>query len=384
MDSQPLFSICIPCFNHSPYIGKTVRSVLGQDFDDFEIIVADNASTDNSRDIVRSFDDPRVRLIENRYNIGFAPNLQQVTRPARGQFLNLLSSDDVMQPGALATYAELIDRYKNDADRLVLMSQAWQIDSDDQVTAYITKRHDHDLAPFRVRPPTPEEIEHQPGHQVFDGAQVFADCMRNLNTAGIFCSFTYSRALWETVEGYNSTQLINPDKHFAAKVMRLGPPVIYVNRALYSYRRHSMGQGGQQANARLLKFQADQYNYLMHYDEQWLDGTGVTCEHQRRLFVNRDCLDHALVRLSEGQWFEATRLLAFAWATYPKTVVRQWRSWLCLALLALGPIGTGAAWAARAARKQTRRSRGNLPEPKDYMATRPTDNASGSEAAYQT
>ena len=102
----------------------------------------------------------------------------------------------------------------------------------------------------------------------------------------------------------------------------------------------------------MLKLQVDQYNYLMHYDEVWLEGTGVTRNDQRTLFVQRDCLRQAAVALAEGQWVYASRLLAFAWSIYPGVTVRRWQSWALAVLLATGPVGIGIAWLARALRKQ--------------------------------
>lgn len=342
-------------------MGKTIQSVLDQDFADFEIIIADNASTDDSPDVIRSFKDSRLQLIENKYNIGFAPNLQQVTRHARGRYINLLSSDDIMNPGALRTYAELIVQHPADAHRLVLMSQAWEIDGEGNVCRYITTSPDG-FALTRVKVPSLAEIEAQEHHKIHRGFEVFTNCMRNLNTAGLFCSVVYSRGLWEAVEGYNSTQLINPDMHFIVKLLRLDPIVVYVNRPLYSYRNHEQGQAAQQAKTLILKFQTDQYNYLMQYDDNWLCGTGVTRAHQRRVFVNRDCIDHALLAVADGRWLYGSRLLAFAWATYPSVVIRQWRVWALVFLLACGPVGIGLAWLLRFVRSMNRRIPPSLAE----------------------
>ena len=343
----PFFSICIPCYNHGAYVGQTIQSVLDQDFDDFEIVVADNASPDDSREVVRRFDDPRIRLIENRYNIGFAPNLQQVTRPARGRFINLLSSDDLMSPGTLRTYAGLIEQHQQNADRLVLMSQAWEIDGEGTRRCYVTGHEGFE--PRRTLLPRPEQIEAQPLFEVQAGFDLFTTAMKRLATVGVFCTVTYARALWEQVEGYNSTQLINPDMHFIIKLLRLDPQVLFVNRPLYSYRRHQMGQAAQQARARVLKYQVDRYQMLMQYDEAWLQGTGVTRRQQREVFVGRDCLHQSIVALSQGQWVYALRLLAFAWATYPAVTARQWKSWALAALLATGPLGIGVAYLLRGA-----------------------------------
>ena len=56
------FSVCIPNYNYEAFIERTIRSVLEQDYDDLEVVVADNASTDNSVEVVRSIDDPRVKI----------------------------------------------------------------------------------------------------------------------------------------------------------------------------------------------------------------------------------------------------------------------------------------------------------------------------------
>lgn len=342
---RPRFSICIPCFNHAGYIGQTIQSVLDQSFEDFEIIVADNASTDDSLSIIRSFRDARLRVIENRYNIGFAPNLQRATENACGEFVNLLSSDDVMEPDALSTYAAAIDAAGCESQPVVLMSQCWQIDGDDNVTAYITRGR-RSFAPKRTLVPDAAEIEEQPLFAVYDGQSLYEQCMAELNTAGMFCSFMYSRDLWVDVEGYNSTQIINPDMHFTLKLLRRSPRAVFVNRPLYRYRRHNMGQGAQQARQRALKMQVDVYKYTLEFESGWLDGVQTTPEEQQAKFVYTFCIKEAFMKMAKGCWLEPTRLMAFGWATYPRRVVTQPMGWVVMILLMLGPIGVVLAWMA--------------------------------------
>ena len=101
LDNNIKFSVCIPNYNYEKYIGKTIQSVLDQCYKNFEIIIADNASTDNSIKVVRSFKDDRIIIIKNNYNIGFSPNLDKATENASGDYLILLSSDDLMSLGTL-------------------------------------------------------------------------------------------------------------------------------------------------------------------------------------------------------------------------------------------------------------------------------------------
>ena len=98
------FSICIPNYNYGRYIGETIRSALDQHAE-VEVLVADNASTDDSVAVVESVGDARVHLRRNSWNVGFAGNLDRACAGATGDRMILLSSDDLagcqMEPGDL-------------------------------------------------------------------------------------------------------------------------------------------------------------------------------------------------------------------------------------------------------------------------------------------
>ena len=79
MNREIKFSICIPNYNYAHYVVETIQTVLDQDYENFEILVADNASTDNSVSLIRAIGDPRIQVHVNRFNIGFAPNLDKAT-----------------------------------------------------------------------------------------------------------------------------------------------------------------------------------------------------------------------------------------------------------------------------------------------------------------
>ena len=129
MKEKIKFSICIPNYNYADYIGITIQSVLNQSYSNFEIIVADNASEDNSIAVVKSFNDDRISILVNNYNVGFSPNLDKATQGAKGDYIILLSSDDIMNPGALEEYAKIIYNHKGDENDLVMMSACDIIDS---------------------------------------------------------------------------------------------------------------------------------------------------------------------------------------------------------------------------------------------------------------
>ena len=108
------FSICIPNYNYSQFIGKTIESVLNQTYQNFDIIISDNASDDDSISVIESFKDCRISLIQNKYKVGFSPNLDRATYKASGDYIILLSSDDLMKPNALEEYNSFITRQDDD------------------------------------------------------------------------------------------------------------------------------------------------------------------------------------------------------------------------------------------------------------------------------
>lgn len=98
--SRPALTIGVPVYNGARYIEGAITSVLDQDFSDWELIVADNASTDGTAEIVRSLakDDDRIRLLPSMMNQGSAWNWNRCVHEARGPLFNWLCDDDLLTP----------------------------------------------------------------------------------------------------------------------------------------------------------------------------------------------------------------------------------------------------------------------------------------------
>lgn len=94
MAHNPLISVCIPMFNASPFIRECIDSVLRQSFADFELLIVDDGSTDDSRDIVLSYYDDRIRLIENKHD--YIGSLNMLLREAKGKYIARMDADDIM------------------------------------------------------------------------------------------------------------------------------------------------------------------------------------------------------------------------------------------------------------------------------------------------
>lgn len=105
----PKLSVCIPVYNGQEFIKETIDSVLQQSFKDFEIVVVDNQSTDNTVSIVKSYSDPRIKLFINDSNIGMIPNWNKAMEHATGKYIKILPADDFIYPGCLEKQVKIME-----------------------------------------------------------------------------------------------------------------------------------------------------------------------------------------------------------------------------------------------------------------------------------
>jgi glycosyltransferase involved in cell wall biosynthesis len=115
---EPAVSVCIAVRNCETYIAAAIESVLGQRYDDFEVVVVDNASTDRTVGTVQAIRDDRVRLVENPVNVGLCHNWNRSIEEARGRYVKVLCADDILYPDCLAEQAAVFDA---DRDRSVAL-----------------------------------------------------------------------------------------------------------------------------------------------------------------------------------------------------------------------------------------------------------------------
>ena len=88
-------------YNHAPFVGQAVRSILDQTFDDFEFVITDDGSSDATPEIIAGFDDPRIRFERFPENRGIAAAMHATVQRSRGEFIAIMNSDDVSMPGRL-------------------------------------------------------------------------------------------------------------------------------------------------------------------------------------------------------------------------------------------------------------------------------------------
>lgn len=94
-------SIIMPSYNTARFITETVESVLAQSYTDWELIIVDDCSTDNTDEVAAGFTDPRIRYLKNEKNSGAAVSRNRALREAKGRYIAFLDSDDVWLPEKL-------------------------------------------------------------------------------------------------------------------------------------------------------------------------------------------------------------------------------------------------------------------------------------------
>jgi glycosyltransferase involved in cell wall biosynthesis len=117
MISSPRVSIAMPVHNAAGTIHEALRSALAQTYEDLEILVVDNASTDGTPDIVRSYDDPRIVLHENATNIGAHRNANRSIQNSTGAHVKFLHADGVLHPTCVERMVGVMER----SDRIGLV-----------------------------------------------------------------------------------------------------------------------------------------------------------------------------------------------------------------------------------------------------------------------
>ena len=105
---MPIVTVFMAAYNAAQFIEKSIQSILNQTFNDFELLIVDDGSTDNTLEIIRSFTDDRITIIENKINRGLIYTRNLAIQYARGTYLAIQDSDDISLPNRLERQFEII------------------------------------------------------------------------------------------------------------------------------------------------------------------------------------------------------------------------------------------------------------------------------------
>lgn len=101
MDANPRVTVLMTLYNKGPWVEAALQSILAQSYTDFELLVVDDASTDDGLERVKAYTDPRIRILESTVNTGRANAANRGYDAARGEYIAVLDADDVMLPHRL-------------------------------------------------------------------------------------------------------------------------------------------------------------------------------------------------------------------------------------------------------------------------------------------
>jgi glycosyltransferase involved in cell wall biosynthesis len=148
LKAAPRLSIGLPVYNGEKYIAESLDALLGQTYENFELIISDNASTDGTAGICHRYvkQDSRVRYICQPRNIGAAPNHNFVVEQARGELIKWASADDLYAPDLLQYCIDALDEHPH-----VVLAHSWTALIDD--TSMVAEKVEYPLDTASLRAP---------------------------------------------------------------------------------------------------------------------------------------------------------------------------------------------------------------------------------------
>lgn len=101
IQKEPVVSVVMPSFNTGVYIGESIASVIGQTYANWELIIVDDCSNDDTKTVIESFNDNRIKFFQNDINSGAAISRNKAIREAKGKYITFLDSDDLWKTDKL-------------------------------------------------------------------------------------------------------------------------------------------------------------------------------------------------------------------------------------------------------------------------------------------
>ncbi|PSN14665.1 glycosyl transferase [filamentous cyanobacterium CCT1] len=134
----PLVSVVIPTYNRSDYLRDAIASALGQTYANIELVVTDDCSPNSPKELVESFNDPRIRFLQNTKNLGITLNITNGFKAAKGKYVASLNDDDRWTPDFLA---KLVPPLEANPNLSVAFCDHAIIDADGQVDSIATQQN---------------------------------------------------------------------------------------------------------------------------------------------------------------------------------------------------------------------------------------------------
>jgi glycosyltransferase involved in cell wall biosynthesis len=113
MESIPLVSVLMTAYNREKYVGEAIESVLASTYTNFELILVDDCSSDQTYEIAKKYEllDKRIKVYQNEYNLGQFPNRNKAAEYASGKYIKFLDSDDLIYPHGLEVFVNMMEPF---------------------------------------------------------------------------------------------------------------------------------------------------------------------------------------------------------------------------------------------------------------------------------
>lgn len=216
--SHPTVSILVPCYNGQPYLGEALQSALDQTFQDFELVVVDNQSTDLSYKEALDFAsrDPRIRVIQNEKNLGMSGNWNRSLTYARGKYVKILCADDLLRPTCLAESVAVMEAHPD----VSVVTSLSQVVNADGKPVWVRN------PPFADGTPIPHDL-------------VFQQCfLQGTNIIGETSITFFRKSAIDQVQGFDPSLHYLTDLDYTLALLKHGN-LWKIDRANAAYRVHT-------------------------------------------------------------------------------------------------------------------------------------------------
>ena len=122
---MPKFSIIVPTKNRSKYLHYTLKSIVEQNFNDFEIVVSDNFSHDETKEIVDKFKDPRIKYFRTNSELNRTDSWNFGLSKSKGEYVTFIGDDDSFLPNSLGLLDNMLVKYNTDVITWKQLNYSW-------------------------------------------------------------------------------------------------------------------------------------------------------------------------------------------------------------------------------------------------------------------
>jgi len=216
-------SICIPVYNGAKYVCETINSVLNQDYENLEILVSDDCSTDDTISIVESIKDNRIRIIKNKENLGLGGNWNVLLREATGDYLMIVCQDDLLIPGVISQKVKVLEENPD----VVIVTSASYVINENSTRLFVRR-------PFKK---TQKFDRNKIRERLFAGRNIFMEPPNNmLRRSAMLKTGEFDTTLWYVI-----------DWDYWLRILEYGT-AYYINKPLSSFRISKTSATGSNLN----------------------------------------------------------------------------------------------------------------------------------------